>query len=96
MMLNFSMNFEPSFLAGLELVSTRSYTMSVQTTLTCICHCLQVQVWLSATFAMTLRGPRLNVIMTMFGSVPAFWCMICCYFIVKFKLMEICLGLLVF
>ena len=21
-----------------------------------ICHCLQIQVWLSATFAMTLRG----------------------------------------
>ena len=41
---NFNMNFEPSFLIiGLELVSTRSYTMSVQTTLTCIsatvfCH----------------------------------------------------------
>ena len=34
---NFNMNFEPSFLiVGLELVSTRSYTMSVQTTLTCI------------------------------------------------------------
>ena len=32
MMLNFSMNFEPSFLVGLEVVSTRSYTMSVQTT----------------------------------------------------------------
>ena len=32
------MNFEPSFLiVGLELVSTRSYTMSVQTTLTCTC-----------------------------------------------------------
>jgi len=29
------MNFEPSFIIiGLELVSTRSYTMSVQTTLT--------------------------------------------------------------
>ena len=34
---NLNMNFEPSFLiVGLELVSTRSYTMSVQTTLTCI------------------------------------------------------------
>ena len=34
---NFNMNFEPSFLiVGLKLVSTRSYTMSVQTTLTCI------------------------------------------------------------
>ena len=34
---NFSMNFEPSFLiVGLELASTRSYKMSVQTTLTCI------------------------------------------------------------
>ena len=33
---NFNMNFEPSFLiVGLELVSTRSYTISVQTTLTC-------------------------------------------------------------
>ena len=32
---NFSMKFEPSFLiVGLELVSARSYTMSVQTTLT--------------------------------------------------------------
>ena len=31
----FNMNFEPSFLiVGLELVSTRSDTMSVQTTLT--------------------------------------------------------------
>ena len=30
MTLNFSMNFEPSFLVGLELVSTRSYTMSLQ------------------------------------------------------------------
>ena len=32
---------------------------------TYVCHCLQVQVWLSATLAMTLRveGPRLNVIM---------------------------------
>ena len=36
MALNFSMNFDPSFLVGLELVSTQSYTMSVQTTLTCI------------------------------------------------------------
>ena len=36
MTLNFSMNFKPSFLVGLEFVSTRSYTMSVQTTLTCI------------------------------------------------------------
>ena len=34
---NFNMNFELSFLVvGLELVSTRSYTVSVQTTLTCI------------------------------------------------------------
>ena len=30
------MNFEPSILVGLELVSTRSYMMSVQMTLTCI------------------------------------------------------------
>ena len=34
---NFNMNFELSFLVvGLELVSTRSYMMSVRTTLTCI------------------------------------------------------------
>ena len=34
---NFNMNFEPSLLiVGLELMSTRSYTMSVQTTLTSI------------------------------------------------------------
>ena len=34
---NFNINFEPSFLiVDLELVSTRSYTMSVKTTLTCI------------------------------------------------------------
>ena len=34
---NFNMNFKPSFLiVGLELVSTHSYTMSVQTILTCI------------------------------------------------------------
>ena len=33
---NFNMNFEPSFLiVGLELVSTCSYTMSVQTTHVC-------------------------------------------------------------
>ena len=33
----FNMNFESSFLiVGLELVSTRSYKMSVQTILTCI------------------------------------------------------------
>ena len=62
---NFNMNFELSFLVvGLELVSTRSYTKSVQTTLTCI----------SATVFKTRydrggegggRGPRLNVIMTL-------------------------------
>ena len=37
---NFSMKFEPSF--------SMSYKY--------ICHCLQVQVCLSATFAMMLRG----------------------------------------
>ena len=51
---NFNMNFEPSF-----LIVGYMY----------ICDCLQVQVWLSATFAMTLRGrgggPRPNVIMTL-------------------------------
>ena len=45
---NFNMNFEPSFLiVGLELVSTRSYTMSVMSandTYMYICHCLQFQV----------------------------------------------------
>jgi len=68
MMLNFSMNFEPSFLVGLEVVSTRSYMMSVQTT------CISATVFNSRyhyqlLFAMTLRegggGPRHNVIMTL-------------------------------
>ena len=36
MMLSFNMNFEPNILVGIELVSTRSYMMSVQMTLTCI------------------------------------------------------------
>ena len=57
---NFSMNFEPSiwFLVGLELVSTRSYTMSVQTTLTCISATVfkSRYDYHAATFAMTLRG----------------------------------------
>ena len=65
------MNFEPSFLiVGLELVSTCSYTMSVQTT--------HVYLPLSSSPGMTISyfchdakggggggGPRLNVIMTL-------------------------------
>ena len=62
---HFSTNFEPYFLlVGLELVSIRSYTwrqckrhsLAIRMSYMYICHCLQVQVWLSATFAMTLRG----------------------------------------
>jgi len=58
MTLNFSMNFKPSFSVGLELVSTRSYTMSVQTTLTCISATVfkSRYDYHAATFAMTLRG----------------------------------------
>ena len=81
MTLNFSMNFEPSFLVGLELVSTRSYAMSVQMT--------HVYLPLSSSPGMTISyfchdakrgwggggGQRLNVKMTQifkkkFGSVP--------------------------
>ena len=58
------MNFEPSFLiVGFELVSTRSYTMSVQATLTCISATV-----FKSRYDYQLRegrGPRLNVIMTL-------------------------------
>ena len=66
---NFNINFTPSFLiVDLELVSTRSYTMSVQTT--------HVYLPLSSSPGMTISyfcrdakrgggGPRLNVIMTL-------------------------------
>ena len=67
---NYNMNFEPYFLiVGLELVSTRSYTMSVQTTLTCI----SATVFKSRyDYQLLLEeggggggSPRLNVIMTL-------------------------------
>ena len=73
---NFNMNFEPSFLVvGLELVSTRSYTMSVQMTLTCISATVfKTRYDYQLLFAMTLRGggrgPR-NVIMTLFFYLEA-------------------------
>ena len=55
---NFSLNFEPSFLiVGLELVSTCSCTMSVQTTLACISATVfKSRYDYQLTFAMTLRG----------------------------------------
>ena len=70
---NFNMN---SFLVvGLELVSTRSYTMSVQTTLTCISATVfKTRYDYQLLFAMTLRGggrgPR-NIIMTLFFYLEA-------------------------
>ena len=53
------MNFEPSFLiVGLELASTRSYKMSVQTTLTCISANIfkSRYDYYQLLFAMTQRG----------------------------------------
>ena len=52
-------NFEPSFLiVGLELVS--NYDVTANDTYMYICHCLQVQVWLSATWTVQCADPRDN------------------------------------